>query len=320
MNPDLTSTAFPLTPPVSRATRLRHRVGLAAALVAGAGSIALGSGLALAIPAAAAPAVQPGLAPADDPDQDAGYAPGATDGTDDTAGTDETAAADDSSGYTAAEDTAENTAVDDGASDSGATDDSATAEDSTGTDASTAAPERQGWDGSVYWFRNGAGEWRYTSHRDIYLQRTGAAAPDASTAAAPSAPDTPSTPARPAARGSVETAVEFALAQLGKPFVMGGNGPDGYDCSGLIQQSFRRAGISLPRVANDQYEATTPVDSSRLRRGDLLFWSSDGTARGIHHGAIYLGDNRFVEAAKPGTTVRISHLNRGYWPSFTGRP
>jgi cell wall-associated NlpC family hydrolase len=118
----------------------------------------------------------------------------------------------------------------------------------------------------------------------------------------------------------VETAVEFALAQLGKPFVMGGNGPDAYDCSGLIQQSFRRAGISLPRVANDQYEATSPVSASRLRRGDLLFWSSDGSARGIHHAAIYLGDNKYVEAAHPGTTVRISTLNRGYWPTQMGRP
>ncbi len=112
----------------------------------------------------------------------------------------------------------------------------------------------------------------------------------------------------------------FALAQLGKPFLTAGNGPDGYDCSGLVQQAFRRGGIDLPRVANDQYAATTPVTASQLRRGDLLFWSEDGTARGIEHVAIYLGGNQYVEAARPGTNIRISGISSGYYPSYMGRP
>ncbi|MFC8454968.1 C40 family peptidase [Kitasatospora sp. NPDC057223] len=168
----------------------------------------------------------------------------------------------------------------------------------------------QGWDGSVYWFRNSSGQWRWTSHEDVYLQRTGAA-PAASS-------DTVS--ASSGQSGDVETAVAFALAQLGKPFVTAGNGPDGYDCSGLVQQAFRRGGIDLPRVANDQYAATTPVTASQLRRGDLLFWSEDGSARGIEHVAIYLGGNQYVEAARPGTNIRVSGISSGYYPSYMGRP
>ncbi|MFJ7250018.1 C40 family peptidase [Kitasatospora sp. NPDC098652] len=170
---------------------------------------------------------------------------------------------------------------------------------------------KQGWDGSRYWFRNSKGEWRWTTHYDIYLQRTGGSA--SSSGSSGSSHEV-------AADADVETAVEYALAQLGKPFRTAGNGPDGYDCSGLVQQSFRRGGIDLPRVANDQYAATTPIKASQLRRGDLLFWSPDGTARGIQHVAIYLGDNRYVEAARPGTLIRISTISSGYYPAYMGRP
>ncbi|MEV4560620.1 C40 family peptidase [Kitasatospora sp. NPDC049285] len=164
---------------------------------------------------------------------------------------------------------------------------------------------RQGWDGSVYWFKNAAGEWRYTSHYDVYLQRTG---------------DTGGRTRAPAASSGYEAAVSYALAQVGKPYVWGGNGPDGFDCSGLVQQAYRRAGISTPRVADDQYRATTPISSGQLQRGDLVFWSNNGRASGIHHVAIYLGDGTYVEAPRPGKNVRISRLNSGYYPDFFGRP
>ncbi|MFD8596146.1 C40 family peptidase [Kitasatospora sp. NPDC059646] len=167
---------------------------------------------------------------------------------------------------------------------------------------------RQGWDGRVYWFRNAAGEWRYTSHYDVYVSRTGGG----STAQQPK-------PAAPAASG-VEAAVSYALAQVGKPYVWGGNGPNGFDCSGLVQQAFRRAGVSTPRVADDQYRATTPITSKQLQRGDLVFWSGNGRVSGIHHVAIYLGDGTYVEAPRPGKNVRVSRLSSGYYPDFFGRP
>ncbi|MER6364101.1 C40 family peptidase [Kitasatospora sp. NPDC001527] len=187
----------------------------------------------------------------------------------------------------------------------------------------------QGWDGSRYWFRNSQGQWRWTSHYDVYLERTGGSEAGAaasgsssadSAAASSAGSSAESSDAAPASGGDVESAVDFALAQLGKPFRTAGNGPDGFDCSGLVQQSFRRAGVSLPRVANDQYAATTPVTAGQLRRGDLLFWSDDRTARGIHHVAIYLGNNQYVEAARPGTSIRVSRLSSGYYPTHMGRP
>ncbi|WP_051711753.1 C40 family peptidase [Streptomyces sp. NRRL S-350] len=174
---------------------------------------------------------------------------------------------------------------------------------------------KQGWDGSRYWFRNSKGEWRWTSHYDVYLARTGGgSSSSAGSSGSGSVHDSV------AEDQDVETAVQYALAQLGKPFRTAGNGPDGYDCSGLVQQSFKRGGISLPRVANDQYAATTPIRASQLRRGDLLFWSPDGTARGIQHVAIYLGNNQYVEAARPGTNIRISGISSGYYPTYMGRP
>ncbi|MFE4514182.1 C40 family peptidase [Kitasatospora sp. NPDC056783] len=177
---------------------------------------------------------------------------------------------------------------------------------------------RQGWDGSKYWFKNGSGEWRWTSHYDVYASRTGQSG--GGSAQAPAQPANRPPVNSGSASGSVESAIDYALAQLGKPYVWGGNGPSGYDCSGLVQQAYRRAGISLPRVADDQYAATTPIGSGQLRRGDLVFWSDSGRASGIHHVGIYLGGGKFVEAPRPGTTVRISTLSSGYYPTHFGRP
>ncbi|MFJ1706081.1 C40 family peptidase [Kitasatospora sp. NPDC088346] len=172
---------------------------------------------------------------------------------------------------------------------------------------------KQGWDGSKYWFRNSAGAWRWTTHYDVYLSRIGGGATGTGSSGGGGGGSS-------AAAGSYEAAVQFALGEVGLPFIWGGNGPDGYDCSGLVQQAYRRAGVSLPRVAADQYAATTPISSSGLRRGDLLFWSVTGRAADIEHVAIYLGNNQYVEAARPGTRIRISTLSSGYYPTHLGRP
>ncbi|MEE1783937.1 C40 family peptidase [Streptomyces sp. SP17BM10] len=182
-----------------------------------------------------------------------------------------------------------------------------------------ASPEglRQGWDGSRYWFKGVNGDWRWTSHYDVYLNRVGRSG---GFDAAPSRPSSDDGADGSTSSGSTESAIDYALAQLGKPYVWGGDGPSGYDCSGLVQQAYRRSGISLPRVADDQYAATTPIGAGQLRRGDLVFWSDSGRASGIHHVGIYLGDGTFVEAPRPGKTVRVSSLNAGYYPTHFGRP
>ncbi|TQF03228.1 hypothetical protein E6W39_14455 [Kitasatospora acidiphila] len=368
MKPKQECPAIPVDPAVQdaahagRGGRLCRRLGLTAALVAGAGSIVLGADLAQAVPAAVASAARPGLVSADDSsstdvtataddtttddmtaDDDSDSVQVADDRSDDEqAGDDQGSdvqAADDQNADDQGSDTqgSDDQNADDQGSDTQGSDDQTSnvqnsdlqsADDGSATDSTASGDDNgggggeihQGWDGSVYWFHNAAGEWRYTSHRDIYLNRTGSTpehrrsmSPSKGSAGAHSATAN-------ASHGSVEAAVKFALAQIGKPFVLGATGPNAYDCSGLIQRSFRQAGISLPRVANDQYAATTPISASQLRRGDLLFWSSNGNARGIHHGAIYLGDGTYVEAPRAGANVRIHKLIRAYWPSQMGRP
>ncbi|MCA6095594.1 C40 family peptidase [Streptomyces sp. SCA3-4] len=122
-----------------------------------------------------------------------------------------------------------------------------------------------------------------------------------------------------APRPDVERAVSYALRHVGDPYVYGGTGPRRWDCSGLVQQAYRRAGVRLPRVAADQYRATRHIPRSALRRGDLVFWSTNGRASGVHHVALYLGGGRYVEAARPGTKVRLSGFAL-YDPQLYGRP
>ncbi|MGW1075663.1 C40 family peptidase [Streptomyces sp. NPDC002537] len=121
-----------------------------------------------------------------------------------------------------------------------------------------------------------------------------------------------------AGRRDLEPAIAFAMAHIGDPYALGGNGPHKWDCSGLIQQAYRRAGVRLPRIASDQYRATTRIARSALRRGDIVFWTSNGKASGVHHAGIYLGDERYIEAPRPGMKVRVSTFSR-YHPNRYGR-
>ena len=113
-------------------------------------------------------------------------------------------------------------------------------------------------------------------------------------------PAPPSAPAPPAINtGGVAAAVNYARARVGAPYYYqwGGNGPRGYDCSGLVQQAFAAGGISLPRTASAQfYAARTHVPLSQAQFGDLVFW---GEGAGIWHVAIYVGNNTVVNALNP---------------------
>ncbi|MFC5720410.1 NlpC/P60 family protein, partial [Streptomyces gamaensis] len=128
----------------------------------------------------------------------------------------------------------------------------------------------------------------------------------------------PHTPELADRRADLEPAVLYALAHLGDAFRMGGAGPRWWDCSGLVQQAYRRAGVRLPRVAADQYRAVRRIPRTALRRGDLVFWSRNGRASGVHHVAIYLGQGRYIEAPHPGRNVRVSTFSR-YRPNLYGR-
>ncbi len=97
-----------------------------------------------------------------------------------------------------------------------------------------------------------------------------------------------------------------ALAQVGKPYVWGGDGPNVFDCSGLVQWSMRQAGIVMPRVAASQAQTGPQVPLSDLVPGDLLFYHTDPTAPAyISHVAIYLGNGLMLQAPEPGEDVQI---------------
>lgn len=107
-------------------------------------------------------------------------------------------------------------------------------------------------------------------------------------------------------------AVEYALAQLGDPYVWGDEGPDSFDCSGLVQSAYAYAGVSLPRVAADQYNATRdkPVDTEKLLPGDLLYWWDDPSDwRSVYHTGMYVGDGKMVVAPRTGDVVKISSIS-----------
>jgi hypothetical protein len=111
-------------------------------------------------------------------------------------------------------------------------------------------------------------------------------------------------------------AVQFALGQIGKPYVWGAEGPDTYDCSGLVQAAYASAGVSVPRVARAQYRATTPVPVGAIIPGDLLFFGPDpADIESIHHVGIYLGDGLMVHAPTAGDVVRVAPV---WWAEFFG--
>ncbi|KAF5994111.1 bifunctional lytic transglycosylase/C40 family peptidase [Streptomyces sp. WAC00263] len=111
--------------------------------------------------------------------------------------------------------------------------------------------------------------------------------------------------ATPAPTGAAATAVAFAHAQLGTPYVWGGDGPadGGFDCSGLTQAAYRAAGISIPRVAQAQYDARPRLpQGAQLAPGDLLFFGT--SPHSITHVSLYIGGGRAIDAPHPGAVVR----------------
>ena len=112
-------------------------------------------------------------------------------------------------------------------------------------------------------------------------------------------------------RAAALNASEIAAAMVGKPYRYGGSTPRGFDCSGLVYYSYRRAGLDVPRSTRSQRSGSQKVSQSRLTRGDLLFFNQEGK-RSSHVG-IYLGDDRFVHAPSSGKRVRIDSFNDPYW-------
>jgi peptidoglycan DL-endopeptidase CwlO len=110
-------------------------------------------------------------------------------------------------------------------------------------------------------------------------------------------------------------AVRHALRQLGKPYEWAAEGPNSYDCSGLVWDAYRTVGITLPRVAAYQYNATTKIQVNALLPGDLLFFGPPGHWTGIGHMGMYIGNGKMVQAPTTGDVVKISTPR---WSNFYG--
>lgn len=104
---------------------------------------------------------------------------------------------------------------------------------------------------------------------------------------------------------------ELIDQEMGKPYQWGAEGPDSYDCSGLVYSIYGRLGISLPRVARDQSKTGILVAKEDLEYGDLVFFARDG--KNINHVGIYVGDGMFVHAPQTGDVVKATTLLSGYY-------
>lgn len=113
-------------------------------------------------------------------------------------------------------------------------------------------------------------------------------------------------------------ALRYALAQIGDQYVWSEEGPDQFDCSGLMFAAYRTYAAQpypLPRVARDQYYATRQrqVDRASLLPGDLVFFSSSSSWTGIHHVGMYVGDGKMVHAPNSNELVQVSTV---WWSRF----
>lgn len=116
-----------------------------------------------------------------------------------------------------------------------------------------------------------------------------------------------------ASQASAQTALDFARAQLGKPYSFGAAGPKAFDCSGLTQASWRAAEVALPRTAAQQALSGTPVAKSELQPGDLVFFYGSTPT----HVALYVGDDLVIHSPRPGQVVQ--YIKMSYMPYSKAR-
>ncbi|MFI7704460.1 C40 family peptidase [Nonomuraea sp. NPDC049480] len=112
----------------------------------------------------------------------------------------------------------------------------------------------------------------------------------------------------------VTVALRAAASKLGRPYVWGAEGPETFDCSGLVQWAFAQAGVRMPRVTHQQWVTGPQVPLAQAQPGDLIFWRLDPTNPGyISHVAIYWGNGKMIQAPRTGDVVKISPVHtRGF--------
>ncbi|MEV5677883.1 C40 family peptidase [Streptomyces sp. NPDC052179] len=100
-------------------------------------------------------------------------------------------------------------------------------------------------------------------------------------------------------------ALKIAASKKGSPYKYGASGPRRFDCSGLTLYSFKKAGKKLPRTAQQQYNKTRHISSSKRKKGDLVFFHS---GRSVYHVGIYAGKGKIWHSPKTGALVRLEKI------------
>jgi cell wall-associated NlpC family hydrolase len=163
------------------------------------------------------------------------------------------------------------------------------------TDAATAAAAAEKFAADVS-TRKVAMDQQVTTARTKYQSLS---APQKQTLAAPGPKVSVSVPA-----GAAGAALSFALSQQGKPYVFGSNGPGSWDCSSLMQASYRAAGVAIPRVTYDQAKVGRAVTRAQVAPGDLIIYYS-----GQSHVAMAVDGVRAVHASTEGVPVKIADID-----------
>ncbi|SEN78881.1 C40 family peptidase [Nonomuraea pusilla] len=113
----------------------------------------------------------------------------------------------------------------------------------------------------------------------------------------------------------IAAVIAYAHAQLGKPYLWGAEGPDRFDCSGLTMRAYQAAGISIPRVAADQWRWGPPIPKGQEQPGDLAFFRME--ADGPGHVGLVIGGGKMIHAPNRRTVVKIDAYQRGDLIGFT---
>jgi hypothetical protein len=115
-----------------------------------------------------------------------------------------------------------------------------------------------------------------------------------------------------AADAVAQDVVDVAASLIGRPYVWGAEGPNSFDCSGLTQYVYQKFGVELPRRAISQSRVGDAA-GRRLRRGDLLFFSTDTRRSEVTHVGLYEGNGVMIDASKRHGRVRRDDLSDEYW-------
>lgn len=108
-----------------------------------------------------------------------------------------------------------------------------------------------------------------------------------------------------------QSIVTHAMNMQGKPYRYGGADPGGFDCSGLVQYSYQKAGIKIPRTTYQQFRSSSPLYDYQLKLGDLVFFRINNSI--VSHVGIFIGQGRFIHAPGSGRNVKLEAMHDPYW-------